>query len=422
MKFVFASFLLFFLCLTSAAQSENSSKLKIFIDCNTGNCDRNYILSQIDVVDFLLDRIASDVHILITAQSIGSGRQYQLIFYGQHAFSNNIDTLYFITDRNATSAEIRESMVNTLKLGLVPFISKTPYANALVINMQSGDKKFTPPASNPHDKWNYWVFRLGLNGEINGETVYRSNRVSSDFSANRTTEKFKVEFYVYGSKRKSSYFYDDDSGSEDYEVKNSDYGFYHNIVKSISKHWSYGYQANISNNTFSNFKSKVYFNPAIEYNIYPYSEVNNRFFVVRYGLDATHYNYFDTTVYNKIDENLVGHRFSAALTLNQKWGTFRSGIFYRNFFKDWALKSMGATVNVNVRVTGGLSFFLNSSASIIHDQVYLVKGAATEQEILTRRRQLGSSYNYHTSFGINYRFGSKLNNFVNPRFDGYGGF
>jgi hypothetical protein len=52
----------------------------------------------------------------------------------------------------------------------------------------------------------------------------------------------------------------------------------------------------------------------------------------------------------------------------------------------------------------------------------LVKGDATEQEVLTRKRQLASTYNYYTSFGLNYRFGSILNNFVNPRFEGYGGF
>jgi hypothetical protein len=124
------------------------------------------------------------------------------------------------------------------------------------------------------------------------------------------------------------------------------------------------------------------------------------------------YNYYDSTIYNKTDESLFGHKFSAALTLNQKWGTFNSGIFYRNYLHDWKLNS----------ITGGLSFNINSSGRIVHDQVYLVKGAASEQEVLTRRRQLASSFNYNTSFGVNYRFGSKLNNFINPRFEGYGGF
>jgi hypothetical protein len=77
--------------------------------------------------------------------------------------------------------------------------------------------------------------------------------------------------------------------------------------------------------------------------------------------------------------------------------------------------------SVNVRITGGLSFNVFVFGGLVRDQLYLPKGDVTEQEVLTRRRQLASAYNYYTSFGINYRFGSKLSNFVNPRFDGGGG-
>jgi hypothetical protein len=54
---------------------------------------------------------------------------------------------------------------------------------------------------------------------------------------------------------------------------------------------------------------------------------------------------------------------------------------------------------------------------LTRDQIFLPKGGATSQEVLTRRRQLASGYNIYSYFGLNYRFGSKLNNFVNPRFD-----
>jgi len=190
----------------------------------------------------------------------------------------------------------------------------------------------------------------------------------------------------------------------------------------MAPHWSYGYQVSVSNSTFSNFKNKIYFSPAIEYNFYPYSEVNNRFFVLRYGLDLTKNHYYDTTIYNKMEETLYGHKVSAALILNQKWGSFYSGVYYRNYFSDWRLNNMGIDVNVNVRVTGGLSFYIHTNGSIVHDQVYLVKGNVSEQDLLIRTRQLGSSYNYNLYFGINFRFGSKLNNFVNPRFQGFQGF
>ena len=84
-------------------------------------------------------------------------------------------------------------------------------------------------------------------------------------------------------------------------------------------------------------------------------------------------------------------------------------------------RSLGMNAFINVRISGGLSFNIGAFGGLTRDQVFLPKGGATEQEVLTRRRQLASGYNYYTSFGINYRFGSKLNNFVNPRFDGGGG-
>ena len=54
---------------------------------------------------------------------------------------------------------------------------------------------------------------------------------------------------------------------------------------------------------------------------------------------------------------------------------------------------------------------------LTRDQVFLVKGNATPEEVLAKRRQLASGFNYYSSIGISYRFGSKLNNVVNPRFD-----
>ncbi len=98
------------------------------------------------------------------------------------------------------------------------------------------------------------------------------------------------------------------------------------------------------------------------------------------------------------------------------------GVYYRNYFHDWALNTMGINANTDVRIGGGLSFFVHLNASVVHNQVNLVRGKVTEQEVLTRKRQLGSNYNDYTSFGLAFRFGSILNNFVNPRFDGYAGF
>jgi hypothetical protein len=47
-------------------------------------CDQNFIKTEINIVDFLLDNQAADLHILITEQETGGGgSQFQLIFFGK---------------------------------------------------------------------------------------------------------------------------------------------------------------------------------------------------------------------------------------------------------------------------------------------------------------------------------------------------
>jgi hypothetical protein len=419
------SVVVLFLCVIPArAQIADSSKLRVFIDCRTG-CDIQYIKTEVPVVDFVTNRFAADAHVLVTNQRIGSGgTQYQLNFYGQNKHANYQDTLRFVTIPGATASERRQKLVEHLLVGLLPMIAKTRYMSGVTISINPAGATTTRGSAQDvtSDKWNYWAFRVGVQGEASADRVYQTSLLNSNFSANRTTDKLKVEFYLSGSRRHSVTTSEDRGGIKKIVVNNSEYGLFHNVVKSFGAHWSYGYQTNFSNNTFNNIKRKFYFNPAIEYNVFDYAEVNNRSFIIRYGVDVNRNLYYDTTIYNQIRETLFGHRFSTALTLNKKWGTFFSGLSYRNYLKDWKLYSVGVNVRTDVRLTGNLSFFVNATASLVHNQLSLVKGDVTEQDVLTRKRQLASTYNYHTSFGFNYRFGSILNNFVNPRFEGYGGF
>jgi hypothetical protein len=118
---------------------------------------------------------------------------------------------------------------------------------------------------------------------------------------------------------------------------------------------------------------------------------------------------------------LSGHGTEVNLSFNQKWGSASLGASYHNYFQNWNYYNLGLHTYVSVRISGGLSFNVSVFGELTRDQLYLPKGDATEQEVLTRKRQLASDYNYYTSFGLSYRFGSKLSNFVNPRFEDGGG-
>jgi len=71
---------------------------------------------------------------------------------------------------------------------------------------------------------------------------------------------------------------------------------------------------------------------------------------------------------------------------------------------------------MNIRLLRGLSVSLRGEYSRIHDQLNLPKGDASIDEILLRRKELATNYEYSFSVGLSYTFGSIFSNVVNPRF------
>jgi hypothetical protein len=384
-------------------------------------CDLTYIRTEINVVDFVIDRIAADVHVLLTAQNIGSGgEQFQLIFYGLNRFAGIKDTLRFETLPLATDAEERELTVKYLQAGLAPFIAKAGYLNELTIQSKlktDSTGKAKQSNQNTKDKWNYWVFRSGVDGNFSSDQNYKSQNLNARFNANRVTDKLKILFSVNAGENRNVF----NIGTDKLTIKNHNLNFSHTFAKSINEHWTYGYDAFALQNTFSNIKSQFYVSPGMEYNIFPYKNVNSKLLTIRYGVDVRSNSYYDSTIYEKTREWLPGQNLSVNLSLNQKWGTISTGVTYRNYFTDWRFYNISFNTFMDVRLTGNLSFNLYAFPSIVRDQVFLPKGDATSDDILSRRRQLQSNYNFFMGFGITYRFGSILNNFVNPRFNNGGG-
>lgn len=410
-----------FCSLSIFSQTVTKKRLSVFIDCSNTWCDVTYIRTEINVVDFVVDRIAADVHVLITSQQIGSGgEQFQLIFYGLNRFATVKDTLRFETLPLATDAEERELTTKYLQAGLAPFIAKAGYLNEVTIHSKlksDSTGKTQQSNQNTKDKWNYWVFRAGTDGNFSSDQNYKSQNLNGRFSASRVTDKAKLLFNINGGENQNVFTIGDDK----IKVRNHNINFLLTYAKSINEHLTAGYDVSALQSTFTNIKSQFYFSPGIEYNIFPYKSVNTKLLTIRYGVDIRRNSYYDTTIYNKKTEWLPGQNISANLSLNQKWGTISAGITYRNFFNDWKFYNISFNTFMDVRLTGNLSFNIYAFPSIVRDQVFLPKGNASVDDILSRRRQLQTNYNFFMGFGITYRFGSILNNFVNPRFNSGGG-
>ncbi|MEQ8533866.1 MAG: hypothetical protein RIB86_18585, partial [Imperialibacter sp.] len=158
------------------------------MDCSSTRCDRTYIRTEINLVDFVNNRTQADVHLLLTDQRSGNGgRTYQLIFFGQNDFSGKRDTLAFSMPPSATDVEYREKLLNLIKIGLVPYVAQTSWVNEMMVAMKAdGMDADEYEASRVEDKWDYWVFRVGGRGNLSEDQNYKETELNSYISVNRT--------------------------------------------------------------------------------------------------------------------------------------------------------------------------------------------------------------------------------------------
>jgi hypothetical protein len=308
-----------------------------------------------------------------------------------------------------THEETRSGQVKIMKLGLMPFVLKTPLAQFLNIN-------YKPPVEEKivEDKWNQWVFSTELSGELDGEISAKSYELGGRFSVGKVTPEWKLDFDLEYEVEKDEFDTDDELIISTQESKSID-GL---IVKSLNEHWSVGGRFDFESSTYRNYKFRGMVAPGIEYDIFPYSESTRKQVRILYSVGYCYNNYQDTTIYNKTEESLFGHTLEIAMEFTQKWGSIYSNIKYSNYFYDWSKNNLSSFISLNFRIAKGLEVRFGGGGSLIHDQLALVKGGASMEEILLERQELETSYSYFTRFSISYTFGSIYNNVVNPRFGG----
>jgi hypothetical protein len=374
----------------------------------------DFIRKEIPYVNYVRDIKDAGVYIISTSQNTGSGGQeYTYFFVGQNQFTGMADTLSFTSTPDETDETTRQKEVSTLKMGLMRYVAKTPLSKYMKIS-------FSEPLSGTisSDKWNSWVFRSSLSGYLQGQKTYKSQYLSGSINASRITENWKVNLKTGLSQNDEKYIIND---STTITGVNSSKYFSSLVVKSLSDHWSVGGTASLGSSSYSN--EKFYFNmmPGIEYDVYPYSESTRHQLRILYTAGYSFINYMDTTIYNKIRENLWSHSLSASYEVVQKWGNINIVAEYRNFFHDWSKNNLSLTAYLDLRIAKGLTVSFVGSGSMVHDQLGLVREGLTVDQILLQRKEQATQFEYFTSFGFTYTFGSIYNNVVNPRFGNSGG-
>lgn len=414
MKRIIVPLLLLFTFISAYAQETTmvpdtlrKDALNIFMEAS------DYIRKEIPYVNYVRDIKDAGVYIISTSQGTGSGgREKTFFLVGQNQNAGMRDTISFVTSPDETQDEIRIKEVKTLKMGLMRYVAKTPLSQYLNIS-------FSEPLSETvsTDKWNSWVFRASFNGYLDGQQTYKASNLSGNISSSRVTKDWKTDL-------RARYNYGIDKFDIDGDIitsENNSKSFSALIVKSISDHWSYGGSYYIGSSSYNNLKLSTTLMPGIEYDLFPYSESTRRQLRILYSIGFNLSNYNDTTIYNKIKEKHFQHSLSAAYQVVQKWGSANISMSYSNYLHNWTKNNLSLNGFIDLRIAKGFSVNFGGGASLIHDQLGLVKGGATAEEVLLRRKELATQFQYFTMFGFSFTFGSIYNNVVNPRFGSQGG-
>jgi hypothetical protein len=236
-------------------------------------------------------------------------------------------------------------------------------------------------------------------------------------SANRVTPESKLRLSVNANWEENNFSYGEDS------ITSTSHGEHFSglYVKSISDHWSVGGWVDAQASTYRNQDFAVTFSPAVEFNIFPYSESTRRQFQILYRLSFSYVQYIDETIFDKTRENLWSESLRASLEFNEPWGTSQLSVSGSHFFHDFDKYRIVLGADFSIRIIKGLRLNLDGSYSRIHDQLNLRKGGASLEEVLLRRQELATDYSFFFSVGLSYSFGSVFSNVVNPRFNGRGG-
>lgn len=408
-----------------ASPPATPATLNIFLDCNS--CDDDFVRTEINYVNWVRDREVSDVHLLVTRQSTGGGgTEYTLALIGLRSQAGLTDTLRYVAPQQNTPDLTRRGMTRVMKLGLARFLAHTTMADRFNLTLApapaNASGASTAPSQQVIDPWNFWVLTVSGSGNTSGEKQNSFNSLSGGLGARRITNNWKINLSARQSYNESKFNFDlpDGTTRTTTSIRRS-LSFSELAVKSLGPKLSAGLVSSVGSSTFENKSFYYRITPAVEYDLFPYSESTRRMLTVQYSAGVERNRYNEETIYFKTDETNPLHSLNLNLSQTQPWGSANIGISGSQYLNDAQKKSASVFASTNVRILKGLSFSVSGSYSSIHDQIHLPRRGATEEEVLLRQRSLQTSYSYFGFASLNYTFGSIFNNVVNPRFGGGGG-
>lgn len=398
--------------LAQGNDSQNSIP-NVYLDC--GSCDFSYIRTNVTFVNYVRDQSDANIYILINdLGTAGGGREYTLVFSDINMEMNRSDTLKYVSPSTDSGDERRRGLTRYIKVGLVPFVSSTRAMETLDVFYEEPDEDELN-GETVEDPWNNWVFDIDVRSNMWGESSEFNFGLYNGIEVERITPIWKIRSRARGEIRRRNVELTDRTINV-----NRDWGQYWTMVAyTINDHASIGLFNNLNFSRTRNIALNAELSPAFEYNFFPYTEYEERRFIIQYSLSPAYRKYFNTTIFLKDSEFVMNQELSTRLRYDQRWGRVDIRVGGANYFHDLSINRLEINPSFNVRIVRGLSVSISGRYRLINDQLSLELPSEVDPNdpiSIIEGVQRPTAYDYSLSFGLSYTFGSIYNNVVNPRF------
>jgi hypothetical protein len=389
---------------------DTNGRLKVYLDCD--NCFGDYIREEVDMVEYVRDPAEADVHILVSRSDTGSGgteRAVALIGVGR--FKGLDFKSRALTESSDTEDTQRQRLATAITIGLLNYLSSDGVTGGLTVEVeQTARPGQAGPATDP---WNFWVMSVQGSIAMSGEESSRDLDLGAEIAADRITDDWKITFGAEIEHRREDFDLDED---EPLRAERDERDFDALVARSLDDHWSVGGRASVDSSTFENIAIRSFTGPAIEYNLFPYSQYTRRQLRLGYAIGPYFARYREETLLFRMSDRLTQQQATVTIDQREPWGSLQAEVEYSTFLPDASLYRIQLEGEVNVRLARGLSLAVELATSRIRDQLSIPRRGVTAEEVLLRLRRLRSGYEYDLQIGLTYTFGSIFNTIVNPRF------
>ncbi len=418
MKQILFLFILFLFSFHSHlfGQSKQEQRIRLFINCQDEefDCFNDFLVTELSYFYFVRDRRQSDIEILVIEQSAPSGgRKYTLEFNGLNRFNKLkvSDTIYIKPAE--TEYTIRNILLKTIKVHLFYFVYQTNAKANIDIVYPKDSTNSIAEVESKVDKWRNWIFMFGVEGNMEGETNRRQLEQTSYFDIFRVTQQSKFIFDSWYETRFNSVTINNNN----LQAIVDSYGVETYYVHSISNRFSAGGFLSAEHDNFRNINLQFRVAPAIEYNFYNYSDNATKQLRLGYQLGFRHFQYLDSTVFDKLNESRSFQQLSLVANFARPWGSINGVLLGNSFLNNLRQNRFTARLNLSIRLAEGLNFTVDGSTSLVNNQISLLKKELPEEVYLLNGAMLPTSFLYEVRLGLTFTFGSSNSSIINPRFE-----